>query len=714
MRRTGRLIATVLIAVVVTAAGPLGSAAPAAATPRADSVVIVGIPGLRWDDVDAKRTPALTALARRGSVAALSVRSAPAVTCPAEGWLTLGAGTYAAVQDPGAAGSCADRAIPPVTQRGGGAVLPTFPLLRRLNEGLRFGADPGLLAAGTRCVSAVGPGAALAGADAAGRVTAYRPELPADPRPALARCPLAVVDLGTIPDGTGRTGAVARADAELARVAAARPAGSVLLVAGLAEAAARTPRLHVLIADGPGFDGGWAGSQSTRHTPYAQLADLGPTAVAVLGHPVPESAAGRPLSGAVTGRPASWPRTRAELIDADRSAVAQRAVVAPFWLLLAVASLLCYGTAALLVHRRYRTTPGGTPVDGRAPRRVALGCVALATVPGATFVAGLAPWWRAPGGTPGLVAALVTAVAVAAAVLTAAVVVAYRRSGPTAALGVLGGGAVLILVTDLLTGGRFQMDSMLGYNPLVAGRFYGIGNIAFAVLGVAALFVAVALAVGRGRWSALAITAVVAVVVTLIDGAPALGADFGGVLTLVPAFAVLALSVARAPVTPLRVALAGLAGVVVVGALGVADFLRPADDRSHLGRFVADVVDGQGIGVVRRKLLTNLDLLLAGPHTIAALVGSVVLAVVVLRPPRSLASAYAAIPALRPALVSVLVLGAVGAVTNDSSVAIPAVAGAVALPAVLAACLVAGRGRNANAADDTPRSESSEPIRLIG
>jgi hypothetical protein len=397
-------------------------------------------------------------------------------------------------------------------------------------------------------------------------------------------------------------------------------------------------------------------------------------------------------------------------------------VVAPFWILLAVASLLCYGAAALLVRRRFRPVGGSDGSDGaddldgprgRTLRRVAVGCVALATVPGATFAAGLVPWWRAPGGTPGLVAALVAVVAVVAAVLTAAVVVAYRRRGPTAALGALGGGALLILLADLLTGGRFQLDSMLGYNPLVAGRFYGMGNIAFAVLGVAALFVAVALAAGRPRWAALAVTGGMAVVVTLVDGAPALGADFGGVLTLVPAFAVLALSVARAPVTPFRVAVAGLAGVIVVGALGVADFLRPADDRTHFGRFVADVIDGDGLGVIRRKLLANVDLLLAGPHTIAALLASVVLAVAVLRPPRSLAAAYAAIPALRPGLVSVLVLGAVGALTNDSGVAIPAVAGAVALPAVLAACLLAGRAGGRNASDDTPLAEAVRPVQVL-
>ena len=57
-----------------------------------DYVVVAGAAGLRWDDLDPGRTPNMWALAGKGSVGWLSVRSAHRVTCPADGWLTLGAG----------------------------------------------------------------------------------------------------------------------------------------------------------------------------------------------------------------------------------------------------------------------------------------------------------------------------------------------------------------------------------------------------------------------------------------------------------------------------------------------------------------------------------------------------------------------------------------------------------------------------------------------
>src|SRR5690348_11968096 len=76
----------------MTAVPGLPVAAPAPVTPATAHVVVVGVPGLRWDDVDAQRTPALWRLMRAGSAGALSVRAAGPLTCPADGWVTLGAG----------------------------------------------------------------------------------------------------------------------------------------------------------------------------------------------------------------------------------------------------------------------------------------------------------------------------------------------------------------------------------------------------------------------------------------------------------------------------------------------------------------------------------------------------------------------------------------------------------------------------------------------
>ena len=128
--------------------------------PDVDRVVVVGVAGLRWDDVDPVATPNLARAARAGSTGSLSVRSAPEVTCPAEGWLTLGAGGYAAVRDPAdvdARRGCPGRPVPVPGSTGHGTAA-VVPSVGELNDRLRFDAQPGWLADQVSCIAAVGPG----------------------------------------------------------------------------------------------------------------------------------------------------------------------------------------------------------------------------------------------------------------------------------------------------------------------------------------------------------------------------------------------------------------------------------------------------------------------------------------------------------------------------------------------------------------------------
>jgi hypothetical protein len=612
------------------------------------------------------------------------------VTCSGEGWLTLGSGTYAAVEDPGgteAGRGCGPRKPPPVQERGSAGVVPTMPLLTRVNDALRFGAEPGLLGDTVRCAAAVGPGAALAVADRDGRIDSYAAELPDDPARLLGTCPLAAVDLGTLPEGddAARNRALSRLDIALAKVDAARPDGSVLIVAGLAETDARTPRLHVAAVEGPGFDGGWLRSPSTRRTPYVQLSDLAPTVMKLLGHEVTEAMAGRPLTDGGDGRPAGLAAAVDALADTDTAAVAQRDVLGVFFAGLGVASLVVYGALTWLLRRR-RT---GADVSPAVLRRLGIAALALAAVPGCTFVVNLVPWWRTRWPALTISALVLAAVAVTVAIGFAG---PWRRriAGPVAAVSAV---AVVVTIVDGLTGSTLQINSLLGYNPLVAGRFVGFGNIAFAAFGAAVMLLTALLAHGRRRPVALAVVAAIAIPMIVVDGNPAWGADFGGVLTFVPAFAVLALLVARSRISAGRLLLAGGAGVALVALIGVADYLRPAESRSHFGRFVAAVLDGSAGSTVYRKLLTSIDLLFNGPHTILAMALAVWLAVLVFRPPATLAEAYAEVRPMRVALIAVVVLSAIGFATNDSSVAVPVVAGMVALPAAFALCAAAVAGR---------------------
>src|SRR6185312_5179474 len=83
-----------------------------------------------------------------------------------------------------------------------------------------------------------------------------------------------------------------------------------------------------------------------------------------------------------------------------------------------------------------------------------------------------------------------------------------------------------------------------------------------------------------------AVAMLLGAVVVGVDGAPQLGRDLGGTLAAVPALLLLAMLLIGARVSAARIAGILGAAVVVVGALAVLDWLRPADQRTHLGRFV--------------------------------------------------------------------------------------------------------------------------------
>jgi hypothetical protein len=171
----------------------------------------------------------------------------------------------------------------------------------------------------------------------------------------------------------------------------------------------------------------------------------------------------------------------------------------------------------------------------------------------------------------------------------------------------------------------------------------------------------------------------------------------------VPGFGYLALVLAGRQVTPRRVAL--LLGLAVVGtaAVSVLDWLRPAEQRSHLGGFVQKVIDGQAADLILSKALAALHSL-TNPAGVLALVVLAAAAAIVLRPDRfataATASLWAAWPALLPTLRAALIVAVLGSLLNDSGVLVAGAMLATALPLVLAAAL------RASAAQPTAPTEA--------
>ncbi len=609
-----------VVVAVLLALGVLGGGSALAAEP-VTQVVVVGIEGLRWQDVSETATPALAQLHREGASGVLSVKTAARADCPAAGWLTLGAGNRV---DP----------LGPEPVRCSG-VLPgpdSLPAQVRSNADRREGAVPGLLAQALRqrggCVAARGRGAELAAADPTGAV---------GPSAEGGSCPVLL-----------RAESLTEGDALVGSELRGRAAGTLLLVVGVSEpAGAAGAHLHVAMAIGPGFGPGALTSASTRRTPYVQLVDVAPTALAALGHEQPPQMIGEPWQ--VDGAAPSL----AALREADQLAGAQRQVTVPFFVVLC--GLLLVLLSVSLWRRWWRTA-----------EVVALaGTCAL----GASYLANLVPWWRSE--TPLLVLLGVTAVVTTT--MTASTLLArgrLSRAGLACAL------VASVIVVDLLTGGRLQLSSVAGYSPLVAGRFAGLGNVAFGVLAAAAL-----LAAASTRRPAIA---VLTALVVVVDGAPQWGSDVGGVLALVPAYAVLVLRLSGRAASLGRVAVAAVVGGLVVTAFGVADYQRPAADRTHLGRFVGQVLDGTAGEVVQRKAAANAALLFHSPVTALLPLVVLVLALLLLRPPPRLQDVFERSPAWRSGLVAVATAAGLGFVLNDSGAAVVGLAILVALPATVA------------------------------
>jgi hypothetical protein len=731
----------------------LGTVDPAgAAEPTADRVVVIGVPGLTWSDVDPDGTPQLWDLAGSSAIGDLSVRAARSTTCVLDGWATLGAGNRARwagrtdspppvplPADPaGGDGSAVDPpglfdSVPEDTslsycglQEQVAAVGLADPqaavgLIAQDQATARFGAEPAALADAVGCAVTVGKAATVAAAGADTALTALD-ALPTDPvatADLLDDCPLALVsidplvDAGTPGDAetdtgtdpTSRATALAEVDREvgtLRAVLAGLPGRTLLMVQGVSEVNDGRPQLHVAMANGPGFDGGWLTSASTGRAPFVQLIDTAPTALAALGVDQPASMNGQPMSTA-GGRPAL-----AEAVDQlrtanERAVVHYRSTSDFFWaLVLTLAVVVGLGLLAVGGWRAPRRTPQRLR-DWWARRRPAPAardrlrrllrpvCLAAASLPVASYLASLVPW-QASGSPRTALAGSVIGAAVLVASLSVAGPWRRHRLGPALVVLVV---AAAVPLVDVLTGSHLELDGLLGYDAIVAGRFTGFGNLTFGLMPVAALLLTAALAawVGRrgtgdGHRRSLVTVLVVAVPVVVVVGAPGLGRDFGGVLGAVPGFLLLAMLLGGIRVTVVRLAAVLGVAVLAVGSVAVLDWRRPPSERSHLGRFVAQLLDGQAWTVVSRKAEANLGILLGSPLAWTLAVAAVA-AVWLLRPEGPLRSTpghrAGGLPAddvavLRAGLLAVALSLVVSTVVNDSGVAIPATSATLLVP----------------------------------
>jgi hypothetical protein len=666
------------------------------AAESAGRVALIGVSGLHWNDVTQADTPNLWELARAGAIGSLSVRTVGNVTCPYDGWLTVSAGSRSAVGY-----GCG---APPMPEaRGEGAVIPDYRYLIDVAGQRNAGTLGESLKAAGQCSIAIGPGAALALADRQGAVGRYHDSPLQVTTADLEQCRMIAMDvddlirpyltgdrLPKVPDQLSpaeRRDALRLADAKAGALLSVLPADTTVLLAGMSDHGS-VPHLRVAALREPGAQGRLLGAASTHREDISILPDLTATALAKLGVKAPETVIGVPLQVGAQGA------TIDRLRRADATAQTIRSVKGIYFTAVAVLQVLFYLIAFLLLRRRKGLSP------------VRLAAVALAAVPVSSYLVNLLPWSN-------LVQLIAGVLGWTAAVTVAAFAGPWRRS-PLGPLAVVAGLTALTLAGDLLTGTTLQLNSIMGYSAEVGARYYGLGNIPFALLATGTLLATTVIA---HRWPGrLGVAAIVVLgAFAMVLGGSGMGSDFGGVIAFVPGIAVTALLVAGKRVSIVKLAAFCVAGGVIVMTFAVLNYLRPPDEQTHLGRFVGQVLSGEAFDVIFRKLQAMLSTLLS-PNLMPIVIAAVAFLVyAILRPEQASAgvvpAAFEHSPALRAGLIGTLVSGVIGMLVNDSGAAVLSMALALAVPLLLATGIGALNRGSAGAAgppEAARRAQSSQ------
>ncbi len=719
MTRTRRAPALLGLGLAVLAAVLVPAAPAAAALDPVERVLVVSLPTLSWQDLEDLDLPHLEAFLDEAAIGGFSTRSVDRRTTPGDAYTTIAAGTRADGDDDvdgqnfevgeGYLGEPADEVF---ARRTGidvtsGLFSLALPMLEAANADLDFGAELGALGdaldeGGVRAAVianadgdiedpdvAYGRQAELGLMDGEGRVPTGRLAddlLEADPSsPFGRRLDLAEVeeafadvwrddsvvlveasdlarvdayrDLATGAQRTRqRAAALVRSDELFGRLLAeVDPERDAVLVIGPYPQAGDD---HLTVAGlaAPGVDPGLLKSAVTRRSGFVTIVDVAPTILELVDVPLPDSMEGRPFERAGTGGSAVDRRTW--LVRANEEAQWRDGVITGVATAFVIAQLVLWVVAVLALGRH----------SARARRAVEVASLAVLSVLPLTYLArplpfhewGLAAYWLWLIGGGVLVAVLAQRL--------------LRRWPADPLIGVLGLMLGVLLIDVTFVGGYLQINTVFGYTPTVAGRFAGLGNLAFAQIAASSTILAGLLASRISGRRGIGVALGLLGVVLVVDASPFWGSDVGGALTMVPTFAGVAAVLLGMRLRLRTAVLVGLGTVVLFVLAGMVDLARPEESRTHLGRLFEDI-GANGFEafetVVVRKIGANLAVLTSSEWTLMIPVVFAFVLYLIWRAPGRLQRLREVIPQERAARVGFVIAAVLGFALNDSGIAVP-------------------------------------------
>ena len=245
-----------------------------------------------------------------------------------------------------------------------------------------------------------------------------------------------------------------------------------------------------------------------------------------------------------------------------------------------------------------------------------------------------------------------------------------------------------VQIVDIIFSGNLQLNSLFGYSAIIAGRFAGFGNLAFSIVAISSVvLVAMIKQLSRTRpylnkkWVNIAILAML-IFVLIMDGLPYFGSDVGGVLSLTPMVFIVGLMMYEKRLSIKTIIYALLITLATLTAFSLFDLSRPLSERTHLGRFVKVVLNGEGRTIIERKILSNLHILTNSLTATVVIIATIFLIFLFLKPEKFVKEMSLLNPGFRYIVYPGLVVGLLGMLLNDSGVAIPGMMLSIAAPTI--------------------------------
>ena len=422
----------------------------------------------------------------------------------------------------------------------------------------------------------------------------------------------------------------------------------------------------LFLAAGKGIPQGFATSASTRHMGSVTLVDIAPSILDSYSIAIPKEMGSTLLDWQASSK--SDEDRKADLVETNQGALVREKAIGPATLTLVF--LVLFG---ILLSMVALSRSGKWNISARFVLFL------TAFFPTITYL--MKPFYLSLQVPAGLIVACLIFASICASIS----MWIQKKWGILYAILAVAVFNLSVHTVDILFGGNLQFNTAFGHSPIIAGRFSGFSNQAFAIISISmAIIVSIVFELTKSKpqatrrminFGSLGFM----VFVLVIDGAPFFGSDVGGVLALVPTIFVISMLIFERHIGIKTVIASVLATILTLTGFALLDLARPVSKRTHLGRFAESVISGDAGVTIERKLAASLRTF-NSPSWVLILLAFILYCVfIVIKYKEALKAGRDRHVGFRILIISGLVLAFLGMALNDSGVSIPSMMVAIAI-----------------------------------